>query len=62
MNIIDKITDSGITQAKLARLLKVKPQAITYWRKTNRIPPKHVRLVAEITKLAPEMLNPFFKQ
>ncbi len=62
MNVIDRIVKTGMTQEKLARLVNVTPQAISYWRRTNRIPSRYVMLVSEITKIEPAVLSPFFRK
>lgn len=51
MNVIDRVIEclTPKTQAELARVCSQKPQAVTRWRKTGRVPAVHCRLIEQAT-------------
>lgn len=51
MNVIDRVIEclNPKTQAELARVCSQKPQAVTRWRKTGRVPAVHCLPIEQAT-------------
>lgn len=57
---LEKAIELAETQARLARLMNVNPQAIQGWRKTGQIPPDRVLDIARAVafQVTPHQLRP----
>lgn len=53
--ILDMLKTKGWGPSRLAKALKIKPQAVSQW---DEVPPRRVFEVADITGLEPEILCP----
>ena len=60
-NPVDLILSSvKCSQSELARAVGVTPAVISMWRKRGNIPTKRVKVVSEVTGIAPFVLCPEF--
>jgi len=57
-DIVQRAIDSAGGVAKLAKAVGVKHTSVIGWRARGAIPAERVKLVAEVTGIAPHLLRP----
>ena len=60
--IAKKREAKGLDQSELGRLLDITPQAVQSWISQDRIPPKYIPMISDVTGIAKNKFDPIVFQ